>query len=194
MEWPLLTLRDEPSVPPSLSCQNAFVKTTLVVGELHLLHVKNTFFSRCCLLVFLFDWKKLSCIIVSACSCPAFSTIPHIVRGRSSRDQRVFLVLDTPATMASHYEKHDYEVSSHSPTSDPEKGGLPIYTTEAPAVPEAVFVTGDSLYAKIQRTVTKFGVEPRGIERVPEDERTDKNLMKVGTMVRPSAAQTHARA
>lgn len=95
--------------------------------------------------------------------------------------------------MASHDEKHDYEVSSHSPTMDSEKGGLPVYTTEAPAVPEAVFVSGDSLYAKIQRRVTKLGVEPRGIERVPEDERTDKNLMNVGTMVRPSVAQVHAR-
>ena len=80
--------------------------------------------------------------------------------------------------------KNDYEVGSHSPEGgDSEKGGLPAYTTDAPAVPGEVFVTGDTPYAKIQRVVTKFGVEPRGIERVPEDERTDTNLMKVGTMV-----------
>lgn len=80
--------------------------------------------------------------------------------------------------------KDDYEVGTHSPEgADSEKGGLPPYTTDAPAVPGEVFVTGDSTYAKIQRAVTKFGVEPRGIERVPEDERTDTNLMKVGTLV-----------
>ncbi|KAI9726114.1 MAG: hypothetical protein M1834_009411 [Cirrosporium novae-zelandiae] len=44
------------------------------------------------------------------------------------------------------------------------------------------FVTGNSLYARIQRFVAKFKVETRGIERVPEDERTDSSLLKVGTM------------
>ena len=83
--------------------------------------------------------------------------------------------------------KHDYDVKSHSPTgTDTEKGGLPGYdsTLEAPAVSGEVFITGDTLYARMQRAVSKFGVEPRGIERVPEDERTDTNLMKVGTLVR----------
>ena len=42
---------------------------------------------------------------------------------------------------------------------------------------------GNTLYAKLQRAVTRFGVEPRGIERVPEDERTDTTLAKVGTVV-----------
>ena len=79
---------------------------------------------------------------------------------------------------------NDYEVQSHSPTgTDPEKGSAPMYADEAPAVPGEVFVTGHTPYARIQRAVAKFGVEPRGIERVPEDERTDTNLMKVGTMV-----------
>lgn len=81
------------------------------------------------------------------------------------------------------FEKRDYEAASSSPHgTDPEKGPA-FYTSEAPAVPEGVFVTGESLYARIQRTVAKFGVEPRGIERVPEDERTDTNLVKVGTVV-----------
>ena len=80
--------------------------------------------------------------------------------------------------------KNDYNVDAHSPTQfDSEKGGLPAYTTDAPATAGEVFVTGDSTYAKIQRAATKFGVEPRGIERVPEDERTDTNLVKVGTVV-----------
>ena len=80
--------------------------------------------------------------------------------------------------------KEEYSIGTHSPTgTDPEKAGLPTYRDDAPAVSGEVFVTGDSLYAKTQRFVTKFGVEPRGIERVPEDERTDTNLRKVGTMV-----------
>ncbi len=109
--------------------------------------------------------------------------LPH-TRGKSSRDPEVPCVLRPPAIMGSHYAKNDYEVSSHSPTGmDSEKGGLPIYTTEAPAVRGETFITGDTPYAKIQRAVSKFGVEPRGIERVPEDERTDTNLTNVGTMV-----------
>ena len=83
--------------------------------------------------------------------------------------------------------KEAYEVNDYSANngSDPEKAGPPVYTDEAPAVHGDVFITGDSTYAKLQRFVSRFGVEPRGIERVPEDERTDKNLMKVGTMVCP---------
>ncbi|KAK4694860.1 hypothetical protein P7C71_g2793, partial [Lecanoromycetidae sp. Uapishka_2] len=80
--------------------------------------------------------------------------------------------------------KKDYDVENHSPDAmgiDSEKG-LPIYTSEAPAVAGEVFITGDTWYAKTQRAVSKLGVEPRGIERVPENERTDKTLSKVGTM------------
>ena len=87
--------------------------------------------------------------------------------------------------------KNEYEVESHSP--DPEKGPVPAYAYEAPAVPGEVFVTGDTLYARIQRAVTKFGVEPRGIERVPENERTDTNLRKVGTMVSGLNMQSSCR-
>lgn len=80
-------------------------------------------------------------------------------------------------------DKKDYNVASYSPNGTDAEKGPPIYTSEAPAVATEIFLTGDSLYAKIQRAVFQFGVEPRGIERVPEDERTDTNLMKVGTMV-----------
>ena len=80
-------------------------------------------------------------------------------------------------------DKSRYDVGSYSPNDTDAEKGSPVYTSEAPAVPGDIFITGDSLYAKIQRAVSKFGVEPRGIERVPEDERTDTNLMKTGTMV-----------
>ena len=80
-------------------------------------------------------------------------------------------------------EKNDYHVGDYSPNGTDAEKGAPAYADEAPAVTIDTFLTGDSLYAKIQRAVFQFGVEPRGIERVPEDERTDTNLMKVGTMV-----------
>lgn len=80
-------------------------------------------------------------------------------------------------------DKNGYDVGSYSPNGTDAEKGPPIYSSDAPAVPNDIFITGDSLYAKIQRAVFQFGVEPRGIERVPEDERTDTNLMKVGTMV-----------
>ncbi|KAI4216547.1 MAG: hypothetical protein LQ351_001036 [Letrouitia transgressa] len=82
-------------------------------------------------------------------------------------------------------EKHLYDVEGQSPTgtgTDLEDKGLPVYAYEDGAVPGQSFVAGDGLYHKLQRFVGKYGVEQRGIERVPEDERTDTNLAKTGTM------------
>jgi hypothetical protein len=42
---------------------------------------------------------------------------------------------------------------------------------------------GDSLYAKLQRVAGRYGVEQRGIERVPEEEKTDTSLTRIGTVV-----------
>lgn len=42
---------------------------------------------------------------------------------------------------------------------------------------------GDSWVAKLQRIAGKLGVEARGIERVPEDERTDTSASKMATVV-----------
>lgn len=58
-----------------------------------------------------------------------------------------------------------------------------LYAPENVAVPNKAFTEGDSPYAKIQRFAGRFNIEQRGIERVPEDERTDKSLVNVGTMV-----------
>ena len=81
-------------------------------------------------------------------------------------------------------EKNVYDVESHSPVgTDADEKALPAYAYEDGAVPGESFVAGNSLYHKLQRFVGKYGVEQRGIERVPEDERTDTNLAKVGTMV-----------
>lgn len=54
------------------------------------------------------------------------------------------------------------------------------------AVPGESFEVGDSWYAKAQRVAGKLHVEQRGIERVPEDERTEhgfRALLNVATMV-----------
>ncbi|KAI1099954.1 purine-cytosine permease [Jackrogersella minutella] len=44
------------------------------------------------------------------------------------------------------------------------------------------FTSGKTLYAKVQRFAGRFGVEARGIERVPSDERTDSSMSQIGTM------------
>jgi hypothetical protein len=58
---------------------------------------------------------------------------------------------------------------------------------EENAVPGESFEYGDGYYAKMQRLAGKFNIEQRGIERVPEYERTEtgiKALLNVMTMVR----------
>ncbi|TVY24049.1 Purine-cytosine permease [Lachnellula hyalina] len=50
------------------------------------------------------------------------------------------------------------------------------------AVPAETFVLGDSWYARTQRLAGKFGVEQRGIERVPSDERSDAGMSQIGTL------------
>lgn len=51
------------------------------------------------------------------------------------------------------------------------------------AVPGESFEYGNSLYAKIQRVAGKLNVEQRGVERVPENERTDTSYFNIGSMV-----------
>jgi len=78
-----------------------------------------------------------------------------------------------------------------SPTKekDPEEGydvGTGSYNVSSIAenvVRKDDFYAGDSWYAKLQRVAGKLGVEERGIERVPSDERTDTSGSKMATMV-----------
>jgi hypothetical protein len=59
------------------------------------------------------------------------------------------------------------------------KDGILIESTDD------VFEQGDTWPAKLQRLARKFKIEQRGIERVPENGRTDINgVINVGTMVR----------
>lgn len=45
------------------------------------------------------------------------------------------------------------------------------------------FSTGSGIYATLQRFAGRLGVEQRGIERVPSDERSDASAAQVATMV-----------
>lgn len=75
-------------------------------------------------------------------------------------------------------------VSSDSPDVEKHAGvtNLP-YEDSTGAVAGETFEYGNSLYAKLQRVAGKLHVEQRGIERVPEDERTDTSYWNVGSMV-----------
>jgi len=70
--------------------------------------------------------------------------------------------------------------------SDPEKSVEKAYESDVDdsgAVHTEELIKGDSWNAKLQRLAGKFKIEQRGIERVPEDERTDVNgVINVGTM------------
>lgn len=66
---------------------------------------------------------------------------------------------------------------------------LPL-VDETGAVPATSFEYGDSFYAKLQRLGGKIKVEQRGIERVPDDERTDNSYWNIGSMVFPSKSRT----
>lgn len=86
-------------------------------------------------------------------------------------------------TMAT-YENKAYDVEYQADHADAEeKHHSALAPDESGAVHGESFVMGNSLYARMQRAVGKYGVEQRGIERVPEDERTDTNTYKLGTMV-----------
>lgn len=77
------------------------------------------------------------------------------------------------------HDKYDHDI---------EKDGMrttgPHDAIDDGAVPGESFEIGNSTYAKLQRLAGKLNIEQRGIERVPENERTDTSLLNVGTMVR----------
>ena len=81
------------------------------------------------------------------------------------------------------YNGVDAETGIHKENGYPLAEKTGVYVDETGAVPGESFSYGNSTYAKIQRFVGRFGVEQRGIERVPENERTDKSLHIIGTMV-----------
>ena len=85
------------------------------------------------------------------------------------------------------YRNYDVEANgdrneSHGDLS--KRHGHLVYDNAA--VPGESFEIGDSFYARVQRFAGKLKIEKRGIERVPENERTDtgfKALLNTSTMV-----------
>lgn len=51
------------------------------------------------------------------------------------------------------------------------------------AVDAGISIANDTWYTKMQSLAGKLGVEQRGIERVPDDERSDTGLSQIGTIV-----------
>ena len=79
---------------------------------------------------------------------------------------------------------HSYDLEKNP--AETGVGNVPHYVNDDGAVPGESFEYGDGFYAKAQRLAGKLNIEQRGIERVPEDERTDtgfKALLNVATMV-----------
>ena len=77
-------------------------------------------------------------------------------------------------------------MSNHE--KDLEKSGEYNPTSTSPveygdAVPGEALVAGSGIRAKLMHFAGKLGVEQRGIERVPEDERHDTSILNIGTMV-----------
>jgi len=69
-------------------------------------------------------------------------------------------------------------------TTNIEAGEILDTDLEENTVRKEDFSAGDSVYAKLQRFVGKFGVEERGIERVPRDERLGAGMYQIGMLVR----------
>ena len=76
-------------------------------------------------------------------------------------------------------EKHPAEVG----VGNIDSSKRPSYVYEDGAVPGEAFELGDSWTAKLQRLAGRFKIEQRGIERVPETERTDTSLLNIASMV-----------
>jgi hypothetical protein len=78
------------------------------------------------------------------------------------------------------------DVESASTEKYPDESSTPdvaVGYSEGGAVHTDEFAAGNSWYHKLQRIAGRFGVEQRGIERVPADERTDTGMSKIGTLV-----------
>jgi hypothetical protein len=82
---------------------------------------------------------------------------------------------------STHYEK---DVEAGVPVNEKAAGSDLAMVDSGNAVRAEAFDQEPGLRGKLLRIAGRFGVEQRGIERVPEDERTDtKPYLHVGTMV-----------
>jgi len=81
------------------------------------------------------------------------------------------------------FSKADVESASTEKYPEESSPDVAVGYSEGGAVHRDEFVAGDGWYHKLQRFAGRFGVEQRGIERVPADERTDTGMSKIGTLV-----------
>lgn len=70
-----------------------------------------------------------------------------------------------------------------STTQQLETGGIEPTGNNENVVHKQEFYTGNSIYAKLHRITGRWGVEERGIERLPSDERDERRPMSVGITV-----------
>ena len=99
--------------------------------------------------------------------------------------------MDSKAYFHDGFSSGDLEKGAAVSTSSPDSQSLTFdkrrpFTDDTGAVPGESFEVGNSIYARLQRLAGKLNIEQRGIERVPEDERTDTNILNVGSMVSSS--------
>lgn len=74
---------------------------------------------------------------------------------------------------------YDPEIAqAHTTSSDQD---LPLTSKEI-AIHTSALQEGDTWYAKAHRYTSRFGVESRGIERVPSDERSTADMSQIGTL------------
>jgi hypothetical protein len=114
----------------------------------------------------------------------------QLARGSSSTAS-VFLVILKPRSEPNYIATMGIMPFGRADNYDVETGaekhrapnGANEYIGDEGAVHAETFIVGDSLYARTQRFASGFGVEARGIERVPSDERTDAGMSKIGTLV-----------
>lgn len=74
-------------------------------------------------------------------------------------------------------------VEKRSPAS-PASPASSLEIVEENIIRKHQFGDGDGLYAKLQRFAGSHGIEQRGIERVPSDERSMSGILPVALMVK----------
>jgi hypothetical protein len=104
---------------------------------------------------------------------------------KSTSDKLYYEYTTASFTMGPFSKKADYDVETAAAEKPTYVDGNDStdYVGDEGAVHAETFVIGDSLYAKTQRLAGRFGVEQRGIERVPSDERLPAGMSQIGTMV-----------
>ncbi|KAI0473689.1 purine-cytosine permease, partial [Xylariaceae sp. FL0804] len=103
---------------------------------------------------------------------------------RSNRLSRVafFFQLPDPTVVDMSVPSEDYEFDNASTETYAVTRLEDGYAGDGNAGHKNFLTRGDALYAKLQALAGRFGVEQRGIEQVPIDQRTDTSLSKVGTL------------